>query len=215
MLTMTYNLVQKGVIHSVTAMGGKKVICVLFWGAEAMSPGRVGSRQAGHRAAVWGRLSPRARAVLSVASWSSVHSGPPQLHRRLSASTPLHLLLTEPKHLVNLCFSFCPSLPLCEVQCSPQQGSTHPLLSWLQLKLARKFPYNGPEVVREFIVFFFSLDPTVEILSMRKENKSCDCQLQMSSKLRWRLLETGPSGSFCTTEPSTLYKWGVCLFCES
>lgn len=52
MLTMTYNLVQKGVIHSVTAMGGKKVICVLFWGAEAMSPGRVGSRQAGHRAAV-------------------------------------------------------------------------------------------------------------------------------------------------------------------
>lgn len=63
--------------------------------------------------------------------------------------------------------------------------------------------------------FFFSLDPTVEIFSMRKENKSCDSQLQMSSKLRWRLLETGPSGSFCTTEPSTLYKWGVCLFCES
>ena len=52
MLTMTYNLVQKGVIHSVTTMGEKKVICVLFWGAEAMSPGRVGSRQAGHRAAV-------------------------------------------------------------------------------------------------------------------------------------------------------------------
>lgn len=31
-----------------------------------------------------------------------------------------------------------------------------------------------PEVAREtFWFFFFNLDPTVEILSMRKENKSC------------------------------------------
>lgn len=49
MLTMTCNLVQKGVIHLVTVMG-KKGICVLLWGAEAEAPGRAGSRQAGHRA---------------------------------------------------------------------------------------------------------------------------------------------------------------------
>ena len=207
MLTMTCNLVQKGVIHSVTVMG-KKGICVLLWGAEAEAPGRAGSRQAGHRASECSRVSPRVRAALSGASRPSVQSsGPPQLHRRLSVSAPPHLLLTEPRHLVNVRFSVCPSLPLCEVQCSPQQGSAHPLLRWLQVKLVRKFPHNEPEVVREFIYLVtFSLDSTVEILSMKKENKSCDSQLWMSSKFRWRLLEIGPGGSTCPTEPSTFYK---------
>ena len=46
------------------------------------------------------------------------------------------------------------------------------------MKLVRKFPHNGPEVVREFIYLVtFSLDSTVEILSMRKEDKCCDSQL--------------------------------------
>lgn len=128
MLTMTYNLVQKGIIHSVTVMG-KKGICVLLWGAGAVSPGRAGSRQAGHRAPECWWVSPRARAAPSGASSPSVQSsGSPQLHRRLSASAPAHLLLTEPTHLANVRFSVCPSLPLYEVQCSPQQGSAHPLL---------------------------------------------------------------------------------------
>lgn len=115
MLTMTYNLVQRS--NPFSHSYGGKFICVLHWGAEAVSPRRVGSRQAGHRASVCWQLSPRAdsrqaghraRAVLSGASWSVQSSGPPHLHRRgCHINSTGHFLLTEPKHLVNLCFNFC------------------------------------------------------------------------------------------------------------
>ena len=181
--------------------GKKRYLCVALG-----SRGR-GTREGGLQAGRPQGIRVLAGALSGASRPSVRSSGPPQLHRRLSVSAPPHLLLTEPRHLVNVRFSVCPSLPLCEVQCSPQQGSAHPLLRWLQVKLVRKFPHNGPEVVREFIYLVtFSLDSTVEILSMRKEDKSCDSQLWMSSKFRWRPLEIGPGGGTCTTEPSTFYK---------
>lgn len=45
MLTMTYNLVQKGVIHSVTVMGGKSYLCVALGSRGSVT--REGGLQAG------------------------------------------------------------------------------------------------------------------------------------------------------------------------
>lgn len=177
--------------HSVTVTG-EKFICVLHWGVEAVVTRRVGSRQAGHRASVCWQLSPRAgsrqaghraRAVLSGASWSVQSSGPPHLHRRLPHH-PTAFSAYRAQASRQFVFQFLRS---------PAQSPVRLCSSTAQLTPgeAQKVPLQwtiGSQGIVFVFAFVFSLDLTVEILSMRKENESCDSQLRMSSKLRWRLL---------------------------
>ena len=178
MLTMTYNLVQKGVIHSVTAMGEKK-LSVCCSGEQRQchpggwAPGRLATGQQceGSSAQEQGLCFLEPPGLLCIVGLHSCTGG---------CQHPLHCIfcLQSPSissicvsvsahHCLSMKSSAVPSKALLiHSQLTPAEACQKVPLQWTRGGQGIRFLFLF------LFLFLFSLDPTVEILSMRKENKS-------------------------------------------
>lgn len=156
MLTMTYILVQKGVIYLVTA---KKKVCVCCFGEQSSVIWERGL-QAGQMngiSVVVGHSGARAALYwASLASeWKSryLHT---QSQRAAISINSTSTFFYRSRHLINLYPAYdcyCLSLKSSAVY---SKARAHSGLCWFQVRLVRSLPDNAPEMAKET---FFTCPP--------------------------------------------------------
>lgn len=171
MLTTTYILVQKGVIHSVTVTKKFCVCCFGEW-RQGHLGGWLSGRPAARHQHGGEPVHEQGHPFIKSPCCPCGEEGIPVSSCRalLWASAPPHLLFTESGHLVSLHWvSACHRSSLRSTTvCS--KALAHLGLSWFQARLVRGLPHDGPDMSRETFSFAPPA-PIIEIPRVRKGNK--------------------------------------------